>query len=302
MQKNTFKRLSTAGILAGILFCAAPAAVSAADSTVLTGKVMTPVERFPASHFNGIIDEILVSPGDHVKEGQPLMRYTLQPEARRNLQREVDNGDGTEGWRAQIIDMERELARVQAERNKARSLAASGLGSNQASSRLEKDVSLVQGRIDILRSQLNRNEANFRDRLKELSGYFDQPIREKQQLPEYLYLKSPVDGYVLTRDSKSKGSTFNAGFAPVRIGQMDPLYIAVPVYESEIADVKVGDKAKVEIPSLHNKQFEATVTQIAWFSNDMNVSSPSYYNVEMSIPNPNLDLKPGFKAVVRFGK
>lgn len=34
----------------------------------------------------------------------------------------------------------------------------------------------------------------------------------------------------------------------------------------------------------------------------MNVSSPSYYNVEMSIPNPNLDLKPGFKAVVRFGK
>ena len=169
MQKNTFKRLSTAGILAGILFCAAPAAVSAADSTVLTGKVMTPVERFPASHFNGIIDEILVSPGDHVKEGQPLMRYTLQPEARRNLQREVDNGDGTEGWRAQIIDMERELARVQAERNKARSLAASGLGSNQASSRLEKDVSLVQGRIDILRSQINRNEANFRDRLKELS-------------------------------------------------------------------------------------------------------------------------------------
>ncbi len=159
-----------------------------------------------------------------------------------------------------------------------------------------------KGRIDILRSQINRNEANFRDRLKELSGYFDQPIREKQQLPEYLYLKSPVDGYVLTRDSKSKGSTFNAGFAPVRIGQMDPLYIAVPVYESEIADVKVGDKAKVEIPSLHNKQFEATVTQIAWFSNDMNVSSPSYYNVEMSIPNPNLDLKPGFKAVVRFGK
>ena len=66
--------------------------------------------------------------------------------------------------------------------------------------------------------------------------------------------------------------------------------------------MKVGDKAKVEIPSLHNKQFEATVTQIAWFSNDMNVSSPSYYNVEMSIPNPNLDLKPGFKAVVRFGK
>lgn len=302
MQKNTFKRLFLSGLMAGALCCAAPSAATAAGSTVLTGKVMTPVERFPACHFNGIIDEILVSPGDHVTEGQPLMRYTLQTEARRTLQREVDNGSGTEGPRAQVIDMQRELARVQAERNKASSLAASGLGSNQASSRLEKDVNLVQGRIDILRSQIAMKENNFKERLSELSDYFDQPIRQKQKLPEYLYLKSPVDGYVLTRDSHSKGATFKAGFAPVRIGQMDPLYISVPVYESEIAGVKVGDKANVEIPSLRNKQFEATVTQIAWFSNDMNVASPSYYNVQMSIPNPNLDLKPGFKAVVRFGK
>lgn len=302
MQKNTFKRLFLSGLIAGALFCAAPSAAIAAGSTVLTGKVMTPVERFPACHFNGIIDEILVSPGDHVTAGQPLMRYTLQTEARRTLQREVDNGSGTEGPRAQVIDMQRELARVQAERNKASSLAASGLGSNQASSRLEKDVNLVQGRIDILRSQIAMKENSFKERLSELSDYFDQPIRQKQKLPEYLYLKSPVDGYVLTRDSHSKGATFKAGFAPVRIGQMDPLYISVPVYESEIAGVKVGDKANVEIPSLRNKKFEATVTQIAWFSNDMNVASPSYYNVQMSIPNPNLDLKPGFKAVVRFGK
>ena len=41
MQKNTFIRLSTAGILAGIRFCTAPTSVISSDSTVLTGNVMT---------------------------------------------------------------------------------------------------------------------------------------------------------------------------------------------------------------------------------------------------------------------
>ena len=33
----------------------------------------------------------------------------------------------------------------------------------------------------------------------------------------------------------------------------------------------------------------------------MNVANPSYYTVEITVPNPDLELKPGFKAVVRFG-
>ena len=37
-----------------------------------------------------------------------------------------------------------------------------------------------------------------------------------------------------------------------------------------------------------------------WLSTDMNVANPSYYNVELTVPNPDLILKPGFKAVVRF--
>ena len=32
----------------------------------------------------------------------------------------------------------------------------------------------------------------------------------------------------------------------------------------------------------------------------MNVANPSYYTVELTVPNPDLELKPGFKAIVRF--
>ncbi|MBO4300354.1 MAG: HlyD family efflux transporter periplasmic adaptor subunit, partial [Desulfovibrio sp.] len=70
--------------------------------------------------------------------------------------------------------------------------------------------------------------------------------------------------------------------------------------EAEISGIKEGDAVEVEIPSLNNRKFKGTVNEISWISTDMNVSNPSYYMVEVTVPNPDLELKPGFKAVVRF--
>ncbi len=274
---------------------------AAEETTILTGKVRTTVTRAPIVHFNGVVDSLLVAPGDHVEKGQPLLRYTLQAEARRNLQREVNMGPGTESLRAQVLDLTSQLAQVQAQRNKARTLAASGLGSNKAFGRLEGDVQSLESRIELLQASIAKSQGNFDMRMNELSGYFDTEIREGIPLPQYLYLKSPIDGYVLSvSPTMNPGATFEAGYTPVSIGQMNPMLIQVPVYEAEISSLKVGDQALVEIPSLDDKSFKATITEIAWVSNEMDVSQASYFNVELTIPNPNLELKPGFKAVVRF--
>ena len=47
------------------------------------------------------------------------MRYHLQDEAERVLQREVTTGAATESLRGQILDLERELVQARAERNRA---------------------------------------------------------------------------------------------------------------------------------------------------------------------------------------
>ena len=299
MMKKNFL-CSCLAFLAVVLFMGA-ASASAADTTILTGKVKTTVTRSPAVHFNGVVDEVLVQPGEHVKEGQPIFRYVLQDEARRALQREVNQGPNTESMKSQVLDLSRQLSQSQAQRNKARSLAASGLGSSQASERMQYEVKSLEDRIALLKQSIEKAQSNFDIRMKELSGYFDTEITEGMKLPEYLYLKSPIDGYVLSISANmNPGSIFNAGHAPISIGQMDPMLIQVPVYESEVSALKVGDKATVEIPSLNNKSFTASITNIAWASNQMGVSEASYFNVELTIPNPQLELKPGFKAVVRF--
>lgn len=280
-----------------LIFCAFPAL----GATILTGKVVTTVTRPVIIPFNAIIDEVLVKPGDKVGEGAPLVRYRLQDEAQRLLQRELTMGAGNENLESQILETQQKLATTIAERNKARGLVHSGLGSRQALARLEERVASYQDSIKLLKSGINKNNANFEARLKELSNYYDQPVKSGETLPETLTLISPINGYVLYVDpALNPGSLFAAGGAALQVGQMNPMLVQVPVYEADINGISPGDEAIVEIPSLGNRQFTGTVNEISWLSSDMNVANPSYYNVELTVPNPDLVLKPGFKAVVRF--
>ncbi|GHU90397.1 hypothetical protein AGMMS49974_06770 [Deltaproteobacteria bacterium] len=271
-------------------------------SVILSGKAVTTVTRAVPMPFNAIVDDVLVNPGDVVEQSAPLLRYHLQEEAERVLQREITIGAGTEETGSQVLEMERRLAEMTVQRNKARHLANSGLGSKLASARLEDDVRSLQQRIALLRSTIRKKESNFAARLKELEGYYGVPVREGEQLPASLVLTSPINGHVLALEGTlNPGVLLNAGAAPVHVGRLDPMLIQVHVYEAEIAGIKVGDNATVKIPSLDNKKFAAAVNEISWVSTDMNVSNPSYYMVELSVSNPDLDLKPGFKAVVHFG-
>lgn len=295
---------ATLALLVSLAFAAAGTAAEGGKSgvTILTGKVVTTVTRAIPMPFNGVVDAVLVKPGEAVEEDAPLMRYHLHEDAERTLQREVMQGAGTESLKGQVLDLERKLAETIAQRNKARQLAASGLGSRQASGRLEEDVTSLQRRIELTTTTIKKAENSFSIRLKELSSYFGQEIKEGEILPETLTLTSPIKGYVLSLDATlNPGSLLPAGSMPIRVGQLDPVLIQVPVYEAEISGIAAGDKVDVEIPSLGNKIFPGKVNEISWVSNDMSVSNPSYYTVEITVPNPDLELKPGFKAVVRFG-
>lgn len=296
------RRTLCLGLLAVVMTLSAVQRVCAAEIR-LTGKVVTTVTRAAPMPFNGIVDEVLVRPGDAVKQGDPLLRYHLQDEAARVLQRELITGAATEGERSQILTLRQQQTEIEAQRNKARQLAASGLGSRQASSRLEASYESIQRRIDLLKLTIDKREKTFAARLAELEGYFGQKLDPRGDLPETLTLTSPISGYVLSVAAEaSPGSLLGQGFAPVSVGQLNPVIIRVPVYEADINSIAVDDVATVQIPSLQDKEFMATVSEISWASTDMNVGNPSYYTVELTVPNPTLELKPGFKAIVLFKK
>ena len=296
------RRTLCSGLLAVCLALSCVHAVPAAEVR-LTGKVVTMVTRAAPMPFNGIVDEVLVRPGDAVEQGAPLLRYHLQEEAARVLQRELITGAGTEEERGQILSLRQQQTEIEAQRNKARQLAASGLGSRQASSRLEASYESIQRRIDLLELAIEKREKTFAARLEELEGYFGQKLDPRGELPETLTLTSPIKGYVLAVTAEtSPGALLGQGSTPVSVGQLNPVLIRVPVYEADVNSIAVDDVATVQIPSLRDKEFMATVSEISWASTDMSVGNPSYYTVELMVPNPTLELKPGFKAIVLFNK
>ncbi len=269
----------------------------------MNGKIVSAVTRAEALPFNAIVEEVLVNPGQSVVENQILLRYSLVDQAERVLQKEITLGAGTENLRREKLALERQLAELVAERNKARKLADAGLGSNQAFKRMEGDVNSLRQRISLLQTNISQQEANFAQRLEELSDYFGTTIKKGSTLPKELVLTAPMDGHVLSVIvGLYPGTQLGAGSAPIIIGKMDPMLIQVQVFEGDMDNLKVGDVANVTIPSLDNKVFAATVAKIAWTSNDTRVEVPSYFTVELTIPNADLELKPGFKAIVQLGR
>lgn len=198
------------------------------------------------------------SPAMPVHKGAPLLRYHLQEEAERVLQREVTTGAGTEDLKGQALDLERRLAETSAQRNKTRQLVASGLGSRQALSRLEDDVHSLQRRIELLRTTISKTESNFAARLKELGGYFGAPIREGEILPATLTLTAPIEGYVLSLDTTlNAGTLLPAGSAPSAWGSWTPCSSRCPSTRPKSAPSRRETLWRWKFPPSTTKSFWA---------------------------------------------
>lgn len=103
------------------------------------------------------------------------------------------------------------------------------------------------------------------------------------------------------------GSSAGSGSSSlVTIADLSQMKVKVQVNEVDISKVSVGQKARVSFSALEGAQLEAEVTRISTVasSGDSDGYSSSYgvvtYDVELLIPEPSSDLKPGMSATVEI--
>ncbi|MDR2696509.1 MAG: efflux RND transporter periplasmic adaptor subunit, partial [Deltaproteobacteria bacterium] len=136
--------------------------------------------------------------------------------------------------------------------------------------------------------------------LSELEDSFKRPIQGSKP-PQQLFVTSPMDGFVLSvAESVQGGALVAAGTAVAEIGSMNPMQIRVQVFEHEAVKLREGDSAIVRVPSLQDREYAGKVLQIAWTPQALQTDAPSFYSVQLEVPNDDLALKQGFKALVRF--
>jgi multidrug resistance efflux pump len=209
-------------------------------------------------------------------------------------------GAGTEGLQGQLVDLERQLVDVKSSIATSRQLVSSKLGARSTLQQQEETLDALNKRIQLSRESIKKQEQSYAFRLSELEDSFKQPIQGKKP-PQKLFVTSPMEGFVLSvAENVQSGALLGGGAAVAEIGIMNPMKIRVQVFENEAVRLREGDSDTVSVPSLQDREYVGKVTQIAWTPQALQTDTPSFYNVQLEVPNDDLALKQGFKALVRF--
>ena len=246
----------------------------------------------------GYIKDMRVDVGDRVKEGDLLAVLEI-PEMADDQARaqSVLNRSDAEVARAKDELKRAETARsltqvyytrlAQAAKQKAGLIAQQDIDDAQ-----NKDL-VAQAQINVAQSGLAAAEQQVQVSKAELQRI--------KTLLEYTRVTAPFTG-VITKRYADKGSMIPAGTSSstqvmpvVRLSENSLLRLVLPVPESAVPTVHIGQQVEVRVPSL-DRSFPGKVIRFA----DKIATATRTMDTEVDVPNPSLVLIPGMFAEVNL--
>ena len=243
---------------------------------------------------SGYVQKLYVDYGTQVKQGQ-LMAILEIPELEAQLQEDqaaVKNATD-EVTRAQHI-----LKRYQA-MHKVLDLEYTrlyGVAQTRPGLVAQQEVDDAQGKDLAAASEVDAAEAALAAAQSTLVVSKSKLVHD-QALFEYSRITAPFSG-VITERYANLGTLMQAGTSSstqamplVRLSQDDLFRLVIPVPESSVRYIRVGDPVDVLVPSL-NRRFPGKVTR---FSVDVREDTRTMHT-EVDVPNPDRVLLPGLYA------
>ena len=116
----------------------------------------------------------------------------------------------------------------------------------------------------------------------------------------YTDIISPIDGTVVSRNVEMDQTVAVGAETPLFLVAADStvLQVNAKLTQKDIGEVKLGDKASLTVQTLPNRSFAGEVTQIS--RSPAILQNVATYDVVISVPNPDLLLKPGMNATVNI--
>jgi HlyD family secretion protein len=220
------------------------------------------------TEVSGTIEKVLVDYNDRVKKGQILAQLDLEL-----FQAEAAKARG-EVLRARAL-----LRQAEAEYRRNRPLLAEGHLSAQEF--LDYETGLATARADLMTAEaaLKKSDTNLRN-----AG-----------------IRSPIDGTVIERQIE-KGQTVAASFNTptlfILAEDLARMEIEADVDESDIGQIREGQKVRFTVQAYHDREFDGRVAQIRL--NPTEESNVVTYTVVVEAANPEGLLLPGMTATADF--
>ncbi len=243
---------------------------------------------------SGYVKKLFVDYGSHVKAGQVMATLEI-PELEAQLQ--VDEAD--------IKNANNEVARAQHELSRYEALykalhleytRLNGVFESQPGIVAQQEVDDAQGKDLAAQSQVDAGQAALEAAQSRLAAAKARLIHD-QSLYDYSKITAPFSGVVTDRYA-NLGTLVQAGVGSstqaipiVRLSQDDLFRLVIPVPESYVKFIRIGDPVDVRVPSL-NRTFPG---KVARFSVDVRVDTRTMHT-EVDVRNPNHVLVPGLYA------
>jgi RND family efflux transporter MFP subunit len=244
----------------------------------------------------GFIKQINVDVGDRVTQGQLLATLEI-PEMADDLRR-AD---------AAVVRARAEVTRAQDEQRRAESVHnIARLSFQRLSTVAEKKPGLVaQQEIDEAQSRDLVTEAQVAAAKSALAAAEEQvnvnsaDTQRVKTMMDYTRVTAPFTG-VVTKRYADTGSMIQAGTASqtqampvVKLSENSLLRLILPVPESAVPTVHIGQQVEVRVPTL-NRSFPG---RVARFVEKVSLATRTM-DTEVDVPNPSLVLIPGMYAEV----
>jgi RND family efflux transporter MFP subunit len=246
----------------------------------------------------GYIKQINVDVGDRVRQGQLLATLEI-PEMADDLKK-AD---------AAVVRAKAEVTRANDELRRSESAhQIAHLSFQRLSAVAEKKPGLVaQQEIDEAQSRDLVTEAQVASAKSALAAAQEQvnvnsaDTQKVRTLMEYTRVTAPFTG-VVTKRYADTGSMIQAGTASqtqampvIRLSENSLLRLILPVPESAVPTVHIGQQVDVRVPTL-NRSFPG---RVARFAEKLSLATRTM-DSEVDVPNPTLVLIPGMYAEVNL--
>jgi RND family efflux transporter MFP subunit len=244
----------------------------------------------------GYVKAINVDVGDRVKQGQLLAVLEI-PEMADDIARGQAAVDRSQ---AEVARAQDELRRAESAHQIAHlsytrlaevSKQRPGLVAQQEIDEVQSKDLVAEAQISAARSSLSAAEQQVKVNAAEL-----QRVRT---LLDYTRVTAPFTG-VITKRFADTGSMLQAGTASntqalplVRLSENSLLRLILPVPESAVPGVHIGEEVEVRVPTLH-RSFRGRVARFA----DKVSAATRTMDTEVDVPNGDLILIPGMYAEV----
>ena len=288
-----------------LLACLAAAAALASaqepapEPVLADGRFYCSVRRAVLFPFGGVIDEVACDIGQAVTNGQPLVRYRLFPDAAQQLCRRL-NPPLVADLSTQLAQTENRLAQTSRQLDETRRQAELRLSPPAQVDLLERDAAAFAQQADSLRSRLATERRLATEDADMLTRLLASPL-PPDVTPSQVWLTAPLDGRLISIEPPVAPGAEVAQHAPaVQVGSMDPMILRAQVHEREAVRLSPGDSARVTVESLSGRSFPGTLRRVFWVPTERGLHDPAYFEIEVTVPNPDLSLKEGFQGRLEF--